>query len=105
LICYHSDRNRAQPISIWTWSKVVESVANRAGVPQFTTHTPRHLRLTDLARAGWGVHELASFAGHRNVQSTMQYIHLSGRELAMKLARGMAELQDWRVSQLDGLRP
>jgi len=46
-----SRRNRGHPISIWAWSKTVEGLARRAGLPRFTTHTPRHLRLTDLARA------------------------------------------------------
>lgn len=92
-----SRRNRGRPISIWTWSKVVEGIAARAGVPQFTTHTPRHLCLTDLARAGWDLHEIAQFAGHRSLQTTTLYIHLSGRDLARKLERGMAAIHAWRV--------
>jgi integrase len=95
-----SHRNRAQPISIWTWSKVVRSIADRAQVSHFTTHTLRHLCLTDLARAGWDIHEIATFAGHRSIQSTLIYIHLSGRELAAKLERSMASLHAWRVALL-----
>lgn len=95
-----SDRNRAAPVSIWTWSKVIRVIAERARVPQFATHTPRHLRLTDLARADWDVQAIASFAGHRNIQSTLRYIHLSGRELATKLAKGMAQIHAWRTSEL-----
>jgi integrase len=34
-------------------------------MPQFSTHTLRHLCLTDLARAGWELHAIATFAGHR----------------------------------------
>jgi integrase/recombinase XerD len=64
---------------------------------QFTTHTPRHLCLTDLARTDWDIHEIATFAGHRSIQTTLLYIHLSGRELAAKLARGMAEIHEYRV--------
>jgi integrase len=100
-----SDRNRAQPITIWTWSKIVEGLAGRADVPRFTTHTPRHLRLTDLARADWDVHEIAAFAGHRSIQSTLLYIHLSGRELAAKLERGMAAIHAWRTTSLAALIP
>lgn len=96
-----SRRNRAQPISIWTWSKVVRSIALRANVPQFTTHTLRHLCLTDLARANWDLHEIAQFAGHRTTQTTLLYIHLSGRELAQKLASGMDSIHQWRVSMLE----
>ena len=93
-----SRRNRAQPITIWTWSKVVERVADRAGTPRCTTHTFRHLCLTDLARAGWDVHEIARFAGHRSPATTLQHLHLSGRDLAAKLARGMAEVHTWRAA-------
>jgi site-specific recombinase XerD len=98
LFLSESRRNRARPISLWTWSKVVRQIALRADVPQFSTHTPRHLCLTDLARAGWELHEIAQFAGHRNPQTTLLYIHLSGRELAAKLERGMAAIHAWRVA-------
>lgn len=87
LFLSESRRNYAQSISIWTWSKVVKGIARRAEIPQFTPHTLRHLCLTDLARADWDVHDIATFAGHRSVQSTLLYIHLSGRDLSEKLAR------------------
>lgn len=103
LFLSESRRNRGRPISIWTWSKVVQDIAARAGVRQFTTHTPRHLCLTDLARAGWDIHEIARFAGHRNIQTTLCYIHLSGRELAAKLENGMAALNAWRVATIGEL--
>ena len=43
LFLSESRRNRAQPLSLWTWSKVVRRIAIDAGVPQFSTHTTRHL--------------------------------------------------------------
>ena len=95
-----SRRNRAAPITLWTWSKVVHALAVQAEVPRFSTHTLRHLCLTDLARAGWELHAIATFAGHRSLVTTLQYIHLSGRDLAAKLARGMAEVHAWRVAQI-----
>ena len=100
LFVSESRRNRGRPISIWCWSKVVERIADRSGVADFTTHTPRHLCLTDLARENWDIHEIATFAGHRNVETTLLYIHLSGRDLASKLARSMASLHAHRVQLL-----
>jgi integrase len=100
LFLSESDRNLAQPISIWTWSKVVKGIAKRSGVLQFTTHTPRHLCLTDLARCGWDIHEIALFAGHRSIQSSLQYLHLSGRELGDKIERGMAAIHTWRSNMM-----
>jgi integrase/recombinase XerD len=94
-----SDRNRRQPVSKWTWSKVVERLARQAGVENFSTHTLRHLRLTHLARAGWRLHEIATYAGHRNVHTTVQYIHLSGDDLLARMAATVAHLD----SKLDSL--
>jgi integrase len=79
---------------------VVQRFAQRSGVIQFTTHTPRHLCLTDLARAGWDIHEIATFAGHRSTQTTLLYIHLSGRELAAKLQRSMAAVHALRTRMI-----
>jgi integrase/recombinase XerD len=95
-----SNRNRATPISIWTWSKVIEHVAVRAGVPRFSTHSNRHLCLTDLARSGWELFRIASFAGHTDVRTTLKYIHLSGRDLAGPVGRGMAQIHAWRAELL-----
>jgi site-specific recombinase XerD len=103
LFLSESRRNRAQPLTRWTWSKVVRTIADRAALPQFSTHTLRHLCLTDLARAGWDLHELAAFAGHRNLETTQQYIHLSGRDLARKLAQGMAQIHTRRVESLQAV--
>ena len=60
----------------------------------------RHLCLTDLARMGWELHEIATFAGHRSTDSTLRYIHLSGRDLADKLTAGMDHIHGWRVETL-----
>jgi integrase/recombinase XerD len=75
-------------------------MAERSGVPQLTTHTFRHLCLTDLARSGWDLHEIAIYAGHRSLETTMLYIHLSGRDLSDKLHRGMQSIHRWRVAMV-----
>lgn len=100
LFVSESPRNWAQPITAWTWSKVVRSIAVRAGVPWFSTHTLRHLCLTDLARSGWEIHQIASFAGHRSTDTTQRYIHLSGRDLAARLENGMTQIHAERIEQI-----
>ncbi len=79
---------------------MIHALAAQADLPQMGTHTLRHLRLTDLARAGWELHAIAQFAGHRSPATTLQYIHLSGRDLAMKLARGMEHIHARRLQLL-----
>ena len=79
------------------------TTAVSANVTRFSTHTMRHLCLTDPARMGWELHAIATFAGHRSTDSTLRYIHLSGRDLADKLSRGMGQIHAWRVDLLTGL--
>jgi integrase/recombinase XerD len=98
-----SPRNRGAAITLWTWSKVVRSIALRADVPAFSTHTLRHLCLTDLARSGWQLHEIARFAGHQSLETTRQYIHLSGQDLADRFAKTMRQIHTWRIEALAGI--
>jgi integrase/recombinase XerD len=102
LFVSESARNRGEPITAWTWSKVVRSIALRAGVERFSTHTLRHLCLTDLARSGWELHQIATFAGHQRTETTLRYIHLSGRDLAERLERGMTQIHALRIAQIHG---
>jgi site-specific recombinase XerD len=98
LFLSESRRNFGEPVSIWTWSKAVRELAKKANVPSFSTHTLRHLCLTDLARSDWDIHEIATFAGHRSIDTTMIYIHLSGRDLGAKLAKTLGRIHAQRVS-------
>ncbi len=95
-----SQRNMAQPVSKWAWSKIIKRIAQHAGVARLTPHTLRHLCLTDLARSGWDIHEIARFAGHQSIESTLLYIHLSGEDLARKLEPGFSELHARRMAMM-----
>lgn len=95
LFLSESRRNPAQPLSLVMWSKIVEKLAACAGLPRLTTHTPRHLRLTHLARAKLELHQIATYAGHRSLQTTMRYIHLSGVELTEAVTRSLAGFDHW----------
>ncbi len=102
LFLSESRRNPGSPLSLVMWSKVVESIADRAGVPRFTTHTPRHLRLTHLARAHLDLHQIATYAGHKSLQTTMLYLHLSGVELTEAVSRSLAGFEQWMANILEG---
>ena len=105
LFLSESSRNAGQPISMWTWTKVIQHLADRAGLPRFTTHTLRHLSLTDLARCGWELHAIARFAGHRSTTTTLQYIHLSSRDLAERLRSSVSSLRSDRIGSIVGDNP
>jgi len=94
-----SNRNRARPLTVNTWDKVVQRLAREAGVPRFSTHTLRHLRLTDLARCRNDIHAIAAYAGHRSLETTKLYIRLSGGEIAERVRATMRQL-DARLAAL-----
>jgi integrase len=98
-----SRRNAGAPLGPSSWSKVVARIGERAGTSRLSPHTLRHLRLTDLARADWTIDQIAQYAGHRDLATTMRYIHLSGRELAAKLRRASASITAERERLLAGL--
>jgi integrase len=88
---------------MWAWSKIVTAIAKRASTPAFTPHTLRHLCLTDLARANWEIHEITTFAGHRNIETTMIYVHLSARDLSAKFNTTMKQLHQQRLEAMGRL--
>lgn len=98
-----SNRNYGRPLGVSSWSKIVEQFAGTAGLTRFSTHTFRHLRLTDLARAEWTVDQIAQYAGHRDLATTMTYIHLSGRELAERFHKATTSLHVERERLLTNL--
>jgi integrase/recombinase XerD len=95
LFLSESHRNTASPLAPVTWSKIVQKLAQRVDLPQFTTHTPRHLRLTHMARAQMDLHQIALYAGHASLQTTMLYINLSGVELTAAVSRSLAGFEHW----------
>jgi integrase/recombinase XerD len=92
LFVSESRRNLCEPLTFEMWNKIVRAVALRTGLPYFTTHTFRHLRLTDLARSGLELHEIATYAGHRSLNTTMMYIHLGSQELGERVRRASLSL-------------
>lgn len=87
-----SHRNAGAAISLWTWNKVIARIRDAAALPRFHAHTIRHVALTDLARAGWGLIELKAFAGHCKISTTELYVQLGGKHLAEAMERTLASM-------------
>lgn len=90
-----SNRNKAGNISADMINKIVKGVADRAKLPRLHPHTFRHLRLTHMARCGVPEQVIAQYAGHRSVETTRIYIHLSGREISATVAEKMDDFDKW----------
>lgn len=104
LFVSESRRNRGEPLTCEMWNKSVQKIARRAGLPLFTTHTFRHLRLTDLARCKLELHEIAMYAGHRSLKSTHQYIQLSSVELEERVRLATRHLDERNKRMLERIR-
>jgi hypothetical protein len=48
-----------------------------------------------MARAKMDLNQIAAYAGHRSIQTSMQYIHLSGVELTEAVTRSLATFEQW----------
>ncbi|MCH8567631.1 MAG: site-specific integrase [Balneolales bacterium] len=56
-----------------------------ANCPEATLHGLRHSRITRWLEMGFSTIEVAQMAGHSNLNVTMNYSHLTGRNLSKKL--------------------
>jgi len=104
LFLSESYRNRGQPLTFEMWNKIVQSIARRASLPLFSTHTFRHLRLTDLARCKLELYEIALTAGHKNFKTTLQYIQLSSTELGQRLRLATKHIDERNKLMLERMR-
>ncbi len=95
-----SDRNRASGISPEMINKIMRTIALRAGLPPFHPHTLRHLRLTHMARCGIAEQIIAEYAGHKSLDTTRLYIHMSGRDIAAAVTGRMEDLDTWIAATL-----
>lgn len=73
--------------SYGAWVKIV---AKRAGISleagKITSHTFRHSCATRLLRAGMDVRKVQQFLGHKNLNSTLVYLHAMPGEVAAQAA-------------------
>lgn len=78
---------RGKATSYGAWVKVV---AKRAGINlengKITSHTFRHSCATRLLRAGMDVRKVQRFLGHKNLNSTLVYLHALPGEVASQAA-------------------
>jgi integrase/recombinase XerD len=73
---------RGQPLSAYGADQVVEDARQRAGIDRLTCHQLRHTCLTRLHEKGMPLEAVQAQAGHRSIESTRIYLHLSNAWLA-----------------------
>jgi site-specific recombinase XerD len=83
-------RRRGQPLSTAGLDEVLTGARQRAGLTIGTCHQLRHTCLTRLREAGMSLEAVQAQAGHRSIESTRIYLHLTNDWLAEQYQRATA---------------
>jgi integrase/recombinase XerD len=73
---------RGQPLTLEGLDEIVAGAKRRAGLERCTCHQLRHTCLTRLREAGMALEAVQAQAGHRSIESTRIYLHLTNDWLA-----------------------
>lgn len=78
---------RGQPLSAYGIDEVLAAARTRADLDHCTCHMLRHTCLTRLREAGMALEAVQAQAGHRSIESTRIYLHLTNAWLADEYQR------------------
>jgi integrase/recombinase XerD len=81
---------RGQPLAAEGIDEVLTGARRRAGLAHGTCHQLRHTCLTRLREAGMALEAVQAQAGHRSIESTRIYLHLTNDRLAGEYRRAAA---------------
>ncbi len=83
---------RGRPLSDDGLDEILRYTAGRIGLRHCTCHALRHTCLTRLRQAGMALEAIQAQAGHRSIETTRIYLHLSNEWLADEYERAMTLL-------------
>jgi integrase/recombinase XerD len=81
---------RGLPLSAEGVDEILDGARRRAGLEHATCHELRHTCLTRLREAGMALEAVQAQAGHRSLESTRVYLHLTNDWLADQYRRPAA---------------
>jgi integrase/recombinase XerD len=84
--------NRGRPLTSHGIDEIIRGARGRAGLDHVTCHQLRHTCLTRLREAGMALEAVQAQAGHRSIESTRVYLHLSAGWLAAEYSDAMAAI-------------
>jgi len=93
--------NRGKPLSADGLDEIMAGARGRARLEHATCHELRHTCLTRLRAAGMALEAVQAQAGHRSIESTRIYLHLTNDWLADEYHRASA-LMDAAATELLG---
>lgn len=81
--------HRGAPLTAAGLDQVVRGARERAGIAELTCHQLRHTCFTRLREAGMALEAVQAQAGHRSIESTRLYLHLTDAWLAAEYRRAL----------------
>jgi integrase/recombinase XerD len=72
-------RAATTPMPVSSLQRLILVARKELGLPEATVHTLRHSFATHLIEAGAPIHAVKELLGHRQIQTTMVYLHLTHR--------------------------
>jgi site-specific recombinase XerD len=72
-------KNATRPIPVSSLQRLIVVARKELNIPDATVHTLRHSFATHLVEAGASIHTVQALLGHKNVETTMVYMHLTHR--------------------------
>lgn len=91
---------RGQPLSAYGIDEVLAAARTRAGPDHCTCHMLRHTCLTRLREAGMALEAVQAQAGHRSIESTRIYLHLTNAWLADEYRRAADRIEASQRAEL-----
>jgi integrase/recombinase XerD len=82
-------QRRGRPLSAAGLDEIIAGARRRAGIGHLTCHQLRHTCFTRLREAGMALEAIQAQAGHRSIESTRIYLHLSNDWLAGEYRRAV----------------
>jgi integrase/recombinase XerD len=93
--------SRGQGLSAQGVETILLSAKERAGLRRATCHQLRHTCLTRLREAGMALEAVQAQAGHRSIESTRIYLHLTNEWLAAEYRRAAELIDATYAAELD----
>lgn len=93
---------RGRPLSSAGLDEIVDGARGRAGLTHLTCHQLRHTCLTRLREAGMPLEAVQAQAGHRSIESTRIYLHLTNDWLAAEYLHATSAIEADHAAILGG---
>ena len=91
---------RGEPLSAEGLDEILTGARARAGLTRGTCHELRHTCLTRLREAGMALEAVQAQAGHRSIESTRVYLHLTNHWLAEEYRRAVERIDGEILGEL-----